>query len=507
MKPRQPFLLAILDGWGYKNSNGSNAVKIAKTPVIDGLMNEYPWTTLSASGENVGLPAGQMGNSEVGHLNIGAGRIVFQDFQRINKEIESGSFFKNQALLEAMKKVVKRNGTLHLMGLLSDGGVHSHINHLFALIDMAKETGVERVVTHPFLDGRDVPPRSAGRYVRMLEEKVNQSGLGKIRTIQGRYYAMDRDNRWDRISLSYGSIAKGKGRKAESALEAIDLSYNEGVDDEFLIPTVVGEPEAMEERDSVIFFNFRSDRTRQLTKAFIEKDFHQFNRGRNPVFPYFVTMTQYDDEFNVPVAYSPEIPKNTLADVLSQNGLKQLHIAETEKYAHVTFFLNGGVEEPKPGEERILIPSPKVKTYDLKPEMSAYEVGRETAKSVRSGKYDFIVVNFANCDMVGHTGNLEAAVRAVEAVDENVGIVLDSVLDVRGQAFITADHGNAEIMKNNSEPVTAHTTSPVMFISVTAKRKELRKGGSLGDIAPTILEVMDIRKPNEMTGVSLFAVK
>lgn len=496
--------LIICDGWGYRETNGSNAIRIANTPVTDNLMKLYPWTTLGASGEDVGLPEGQMGNSEVGHMNIGAGRVVLQEFQRINLSIRDGSFFKNSALKEAMVKAKKSNRTLHLMGLLSDGGVHSHINHIFALLDMACTLELKNVAIHAFLDGRDVPPRSAIKYIRMLEKKIADSKIGHIRTISGRYYAMDRDNRWERTALAYDAIVHSKGRNAATAEKAVEISYAEGKDDEFALPTVIGDVIPMQPEDTVIMFNFRPDRPRQLTRALIEREFKYFDRGKPEILPYLVTMTQYDDEFGVPVAFPPEKIRNTLADVLSEKGKRQLHIAETEKYAHVTYFFNGGEEEPKKGEDRILIPSPKVATYDLKPEMSAYEVAGETAKRINSGNYDFVVVNFANCDMVGHTGFINAAVKACEAVDSCVGIVLDAVESVEGIAFVTADHGNAELMEEDGVPFTAHTTSRVPFISVMPEKKRLRECGVLGDIAPTILEVMNLGKPEEMTGKSLF---
>jgi 2,3-bisphosphoglycerate-independent phosphoglycerate mutase len=505
LKVPRPFLLAILDGWGFSRSTRGNAIAAAKTPVIDDLLKEYPSTTLGASGEAVGLPPGQMGNSEVGHLNIGAGRLVLQDFQRINYSIRDGEFFRNETLLGAIRRAGTKGRTLHLMGLLSDGGVHSHIEHLFALLEMARSERLNNVCVHAFLDGRDVPPRSALRYIEMFEERAHEIGTGTIRTIMGRYYAMDRDNRWERTKLAYDAIVRAEGPRAGSAKEAIERSYDDGVDDEFLLPSVIGTPAPMTVDDSVIFFNFRPDRPRQLTRGLIAKDFGEFERGPAPPLPYLVTMTEYDDRFGVPFAFAPEEVREVLADVLAEHGKTQLHIAETEKYAHVTYFFNGGVEESKEGEDRVLVPSPKVATYDLKPEMSAYEVARETARRIASGKYDFIVLNFANGDMVGHTGIMEAAVKAVEAVDTNLGAVLVALRGAGGGAFVTGDHGKAEIMLgDNGSVCTAHSCAPVPFINATEEKSRLRSDGTLGDIAPTILEVLRIPKPAEMTGASLF---
>ena len=504
MKVPRPILLVILDGWGMNRSARGNAIAAARTPVMDRLLREYPSTILAASGEAVGLPPGQMGDSEVGHLNIGAGRLVRQDFQRINYSIKDGGFFLNEVLLRAIRHAGISGSTLHLMGLLSDGGVHSHIEHLFALLEMSKSERVTKVCVHAFLDGRDVPPRSALRYVRMLEDFSREIGTGSIRTIMGRYYAMDRDNRWERTKLAYDAIVRSEGSRAGSAEEAVRRSYEDGVDDEFLVPCVIGAPTQMSDKDAVVFFNFRPDRPRQLARALIEKDFDGFDRGTTPPFPFLVTMTEYDDQFGVPFAFAPEKVGGVLADVLSENGKTQLHIAETEKYAHVTYFFNGGVEEPKKGEDRVLIPSPKVATYDLKPEMSAYEVARETVRRIESGKYDFIVLNFANGDMVGHTGIMDAAVKAVEAVDKSLGAVLDELIDSGGGAFVTGDHGNAETMLDDGSTCTAHSCSSVPFISAIEERRKLRNGGTLGDIAPTILEVLRLPKPAEMTGTSLF---
>ncbi len=499
----RPFLLAILDGWGERESREANAIAMADTPIMDRLKADYPHTTLGSAGECVGLPVGQMGNSEVGHLNIGAGRLVLQDFQRINHSIERGDFYRNRALLSAIEHAVEHRSTLHLLGLLSDGGVHSHIEHLFALIEMAREAGLDSVVTHAFLDGRDVPPRSALEWVGQLDRMAGD-GVGAISTIEGRYYAMDRDNRWERIRLAYDAIVHAEGPAAASASEAVERSYAAGVDDEFLVPTVVGERVPMQALDSAIFFNFRPDRPRQLTLALTARDFREFDRGEGPVLPYLVTMTEYDEKFGLPVAFPPEKVRNVLADVLADSGKTQLHIAETEKYAHVTYFFNGGVEEPKAGEDRVLIPSPRVATYDLKPEMSAPGVADETVRRIQSARYDFIVLNFANCDMVGHTGFLDATVKAVEAVDAALGRVLDALFEAGGAAFITADHGNADEMVQDGSPCTAHSLSRVPFIDATPVGRSLRDDGTLGDIAPTVLEVMRLTQPSEMTGTSLF---
>jgi 2,3-bisphosphoglycerate-independent phosphoglycerate mutase len=496
-------MLIILDGWGIGCQDNTNAIALARSPVMDLLMRDYPWTSLGSAGEAVGLPPGQMGNSEVGHLNIGAGRLVLQDFQRLNHAIADGSFASNPQLISAIEHARSTGGTLHLLGLLSDGGVHSHIKHLMALIEMARRRGQLRTVTHAFLDGRDVPPRSALEYVRQLGEFTKKDGAGHIRTIAGRYYAMDRDNRWDRTKLSYDAIVHATGPRVASAVDAVEQSYAHGKDDEFLIPCVVAEAVPMEPRDSVIYFNFRPDRPRQLAEALIEPVFDKFDRG-DPVFPYVVTMTEYDERYNVPVAFPPMKVRQTLADVLAEHGKSQLHIAETEKYAHVTYFFNGGIEEPKVAEDRVLIPSPKVATYDMKPEMSAYEVTDEVTKRIETGKYDFIVLNFANGDMVGHSGLMEATVRAVETVDTCLGKVLDAAFGAGGAAFVTADHGNADKMLDDHHVCTAHSTSRVPFVNVTPEKRALRTGGSLGDIAPTVLEEMELPKPREMTGTSLF---
>jgi len=490
-------LLAILDGWGYSNSKIGNAIYYAHTPNFDEYMARYPHTLLEASGEAVGLPAGQMGNSEVGHLNIGAGRIVYQESMKILKAIEDGSFFENKVLKEAMEKAKKSK--LHLMGLIGDGGVHAMMGHLYALLEMAKEMGVKEVYIHCFLDGRDTPPKSAIKHIRQLEEKIGEIGIGEIASLIGRYFAMDRDKKWDRTKKAYDMLVKGRRRLVKNAEEGIKIAYENGETDEFIQPTVIEGKSRIENGDVVIFFNFRPDRARQLTEAFIRDDFHAF--PRLPLKVHFVTLTQYDDSFNAPAAFKAEKIKNTLGEVLARHKLKQLRIAETEKYAHVTYFFNGGEEKPFEGEDRCLIPSPKVATYDLKPEMSAYEVTEEVIRRIESRKYDFIVLNYANPDMVGHTGIWKAILKALEVVDECIGKVVDAVMKQDGIAIVTSDHGNAEEMLEDGMPKTAHTTNPVPFILIGAD-ENLRKG-NLGDIAPTILEFLDIEKPEEMSGRSL----
>ena len=507
---KKPLMLMILDGWGLNPEKKANAILNANTPNYDKLMKEFPNTILEASGLAVGLPEGQMGNSEVGHLNIGAGRIVYQDFTRISQDIKSGGFFKNPVLVWAMDNALNHNKSLHLMGLLSDGGVHSHIEHLKALLDMAKLKNLHKVYLHAFLDGRDVPPANAQKYIDEIEEYMKKIGVGKIATISGRYYAMDRDKRWDRTEKAYNAIVFGEGLKSRSATEAIRQSYERKETDEFVVPTVVtdenGQPVAtVEPGDSIIFFNFRPDRARQLTYAFCKEDFDGFSR-KNGYFPVsYVCFTEYDATVkNAKIAYGPESLDNILAQVLSDAGLRQLRIAETEKYAHVTFFFNGGEEKAYPGEDRILIPSPKVATYDLKPEMSAYEVADKVIEKINEDIYDVIILNFANPDMVGHTGVYEAAVKAIEAVDKCIGKVAKCIEEKGGTLLVTADHGNAEQMLDyeTGEPHTAHTCNPVPFILMSHKPYKLRHG-KLADIAPTILELLNLEKPKEMTGESL----
>lgn len=502
-KLNAPIALIIMDGWGVGDAQSTtNAVNVGKTPVIDGLTAKYPHAQLACSGEAVGLPDGQMGNSEVGHTNIGAGRIVYQELTRITKAIREGAFFKNPVFLDVINAVKKKNGALHLMGLLSDGGVHSHNSHLYALLQLAKQEGVENVFVHAFLDGRDVPPSSAADYLAELEAKLKEIGIGKIATISGRYYAMDRDKRWDRVQKAYNAIALGEGVKQASSELAIKNSYEEDTTDEFVVPVVVGNYAGMASNDGAIFFNFRPDRARELTHAFVDTTFDGFVRNEDLKIP-FATMTQYEKGMNVEIAYKPESLTNTLGEYVSKLGYTQLRIAETEKYAHVTFFFNGGIEQPYEGEDRILVPSPKVATYDLQPEMSAIEVTDKVVEAILS-KYDFIILNYANGDMVGHTGVMEAAVKAVETVDTCVGRFVDAIKQVGGTVCITADHGNAEKMldEETKEAFTAHTTNPVPFIVVSDKVKEV-KDGALCDIAPTLLKLAGLEVPAEMTGKAL----
>lgn len=505
-KPK-PITLIVLDGFGLGEPSEKNAIHVASKPNLNRIFAQYPFARLGASGLDVGLPEGQMGNSEVGHLNLGAGRIVYQDFTRINLSIKDGSFFRNEVLNEAFNFAEKNNGKVHLMGLVSDGGVHSHLEHLFALLELAKKRNFHNVVIHAFLDGRDTPPKSALGYIQQLERKIEELQVGKIGTVSGRYYAMDRDKRWDRTKKAFDAIVYGIGIKAESAEKAVASAYERGETDEFVQPTVIEGCGScyLSRGDSVIFFNFRPDRARQLTKALTFEDFSEFERGEYKPEIYFVCMTEYDATFNLPIAFPPEKLVNILADVLEENNLKQLRIAETEKYAHVTFFFNGGDEKPRKGEDRILIPSPKVPTYDLKPEMSAYEVTKTLIEKIYTNEYDFILVNYANPDMVGHTGVFEAAVRAIEVVDECVGKVVEAVINLGGEAIITADHGNADMMYDEKGGYhTAHTVSEVPFVYVSEiRRPVLRKRGILADVAPTILHAFGIDKPAEMTGESM----
>ncbi len=508
---KKPTVLMILDGYGLNNNTEGNAIYEAKTPVMDKLMKEYPFVKGNASGMAVGLPEGQMGNSEVGHLNMGAGRIVYQDLTRITKEIEDGDFFANKALLEAVENCKKHDSDLHLYGLVSDGGVHSHITHIYGLLELAKRNGLTKVYVHCFLDGRDTPPASGKGYIEQLEAKMKELGVGQVASVQGRYYVMDRDNRWDRVEKGYAALVYGEGVEAESATEAVQASYDKEVNDEFVVPIVIkkdGKPVAtIKENDSVIFFNFRPDRAREITRALCCEDFDGFER-RNGYFKLkYVCFSEYDVTIpNKIVAFEKIKLTQTFGEYLSKLGLKQARIAETEKYAHVTFFFNGGVEEANPGEDRILVPSPKVATYDLQPEMSAYLVADKLCEAIKSGKYDVIIVNFANPDMVGHTGIEPAAIKAIETVDECVGKAYEALLSVDGQMFICADHGNAEqlIDTETKAPFTAHTTNPVPFILVNYKEGyTLKEGGKLADIIPTMLEMMEIEKPAEMTGESL----
>ncbi len=508
MSGKRPTALIILDGFGLSDYPEGDATKKANTPTVDKLYATRPHAKLSASGEDVGLVAGQMGDSNVGHLNIGAGRVVYQDVARISKAIRDGELQTNPALVKAMEDAKDRDGTLHFMGLVSPGGVHSHTDHLYALLAMAKDFGLTKVCVHAFLDGRDTPPTSGKGYVETLEAKMAEIGVGEIALVSGRYYAMDRDKRWERVELAYKAMVQGEGRKASSALDAIQYAYDHDENDEFVIPTVIEKDGApvgtVQNGDAVIFFNFRSDRARQITWAFTNDDFNGFERPGGRLDLTYVCMTQYDINVKAPVAFAPQDLKNTLGEYLGSQGKTQLRIAETEKYAHVTFFFNGGVEEPFPGEDRELVPSPKVATYDLQPEMSAPEVTKRVVEKIQSGKYDCIVLNYANCDMVGHTGIMEAAIKAVEAVDSGLAQVLDAIEAQGGQALITADHGNAEQMldPDSNEVFTAHTSNLVPIWLFNGGDKTI-KDGILADLAPSILDLMGLEKPAEMTGSSL----
>lgn len=512
---KKPTVLMILDGYGLNDRTEGNAVAEARTPVMDKLMAEYPFVRGNASGMAVGLPEGQMGNSEVGHLNMGAGRIVYQELTRITKEIQDGTFFENPALLKAVENCKKNDSALHLFGLLSDGGVHSHITHLYGLLELAKRNGLEKVYVHCFLDGRDTPPASGKEFAEALEKKMQEIGVGKIATVMGRYYAMDRDNNYDRVKLAYDAMTRSEGLTAESGPAGIQASYDKEETDEFVKPTVVvenGVPVAsIKDQDSIIFFNFRPDRAREITRAFCDDDFKGFERGKRLDVTY-VCFSDYDPTIpNKDVAFHKIAVTNTFGEWLAANNMTQARIAETEKYAHVTFFFNGGVEEPNAGEDRILVNSPKdVATYDLKPEMSAYEVCDKLTGAIRSGKYDVIIINFANPDMVGHTGVEAAAIKAVEAVDECVGKAVEAVKEMDGVLFICADHGNAEQLVDyeTGAPFTAHTTNQVPFILVNYDPAyTLREGGCLADIVPTLIEVMGKEQPAEMTGKSLLQKK
>ena len=500
---KTPTTLIIMDGFGLTAPDAGNAVANAETPNLDRMFRDCPNCKLSASGLDVGLPNGQMGNSEVGHTNMGAGRVVFQDLPNISREIENGAFFKNPAYLEAMDNCREWGSSLHLMGLLSDGGVHSHITHLFALLKMAKEQGIQKVYVHCFLDGRDVPPSSGKSYVEQLQNKINELGVGEIATVMGRYYAMDRDKRWDRVQRAYDAIACGEAPFEADAAQAVQKSYDAGVTDEFVEPVVCSKDGHLHEHDSIIFFNFRPDRAREISRCFVDEDFNEVNRKTGFIPVTYICTTEYDSTLpNVTVAYPRRKLENIFGEYISKLGLTQLRIAETEKYAHVTFFFNGGVEQVFPGEDRVLIPSPKVATYDLQPEMSAYQVTEEAVKRIESGAYDVIILNFANCDMVGHTGVYEAACKAVSVVDECVGRVVEATSRMGGVSLITADHGNAERMVDkDGSPFTAHTTNLVPLCIVGAN-VQLRDG-RLADIAPTMLDLMGLEKPAEMDGQTL----
>ena len=502
---KKPIALIIMDGFGIAPKYG-NAIDYARTPHLDQLFFKNPVTMIGASGLDVGLPHGQMGNSEVGHTNMGAGRIVYQELTRITKSIEDGDFFENEAMNKAIDNCKANDSSLHLFGLLSPGGVHSHNTHLYGILELAKRKGLSKVYIHAFLDGRDVPPSSAKEYVAEAVEKCAEIGVGKIATISGRYYAMDRDNRWERVEKAYAAIVYGEGVQETDPVQAVQNSYDNGVTDEFMLPAVIAGGDTVKANDSVIFYNFRPDRAREITRTFVDDDFNGFER-RNGRFPVtYVCMTQYDATMpNVDVAFKPQKLVNTLGEYLSDNGLTQLRIAETEKYAHVTFFFNGGVEKQYEGEDRILVKSPAVATYDMQPHMSAYEVTEKCVDAIKSGKYDVVILNFANCDMVGHTGVFEAAVKAVEAVDWGVKKVSDAIAEMGGVTCITADHGNADRMiDKDGTPFTAHTTNPVPFCVVGYDEcKELRAGGVLADIAPTMLDIMGLPQPEEMTGKSM----
>lgn len=512
---KKPTVLMILDGFGLNDKKDANAIAIAKTPVIDRLMAEYPFVKGNASGMAVGLPEGQMGNSEVGHINMGAGRIVYQELTRITKEIQDGTFFQNAALLAAIDNCKRNNSDLHLYGLLSDGGVHSHNTHLYGLLELAKRHGLKNVYVHAFLDGRDTPPASGKSFVEALWEQMMILGVGKIATVMGRYYAMDRDNRWDRVEKAYRAMVYGEGEMADSGVLAVQNSYDAETYDEFVLPTVVMENKkpvaTIKENDSIIFFNFRPDRAREITRAFCDEEFKGFDRGAKRMNLTYVCFSEYDITIsNKVVAFHKITINNTFGQFLAKNHKTQLRLAETEKYAHVTFFFNAGVEVPNEGEDRILVNSPKVATYDLQPEMSAYKVADHLVEAIKSQKYDVIIVNFANPDMVGHTGVLDAAIKAIEAVDECVGKAVEALLSVDGQMFICADHGNAEQLLDytTNEPFTAHTINPVPFILVNYdKDYTLGEGGCLADIIPTMIDMMGMEKPEEMTGKSLLKKK
>lgn len=507
---KKPVVLCIMDGFGYNPSDFGNAIRSAKTPRLDEIMKNNPMTYIGASGMDVGLPDGQMGNSEVGHTNIGAGRVVYQELTRITKAVQDGDFFTNEALVGAVENCKANQSALHLIGLLSDGGVHSHNTHLYALLELAKKNGLSKVYVHCLLDGRDVPPSSGVAFVEELERKCAEIGVGKIATVMGRFYAMDRDNMWDRVGMAYRAMVEREGIAAKSAADAVRASYEtidedgKNLTDEFVLPTVCEDGAAISANDSVIFFNFRPDRAREITRPFVDPAFTGFER--KAFFPvYYVCMTQYDAEMpNVHVAFKPQALENTMGEYLSKLGKTQLRIAETQKYAHVTFFFNGGEEKVYPGEDRVLIDSPKISTFDLKPEMSAYEVCDAACKEILSGKYDVVILNYANCDMVGHTGIFDAAVKAVEAVDTCVGKLTDAVRQMDGVILITADHGNADKMyEDDGSPFTAHTTNPVPLVVVGKACTLKKEGGRLCDLSPTMLDIMGLEQPKEMTGVSL----
>ncbi|MDQ7032915.1 MAG: 2,3-bisphosphoglycerate-independent phosphoglycerate mutase [Desulfonauticus sp.] len=500
----KPTLLLILDGYGLAQPGPGNAIALASTPNLDKLFSRYPHTTLKACGKSVGLPEGQMGNSEVGHLNLGAGRIVDQDIVRINKAIEDGSLCENPVLNALIARTKNTTGRIHLLGLLSDGGVHSLQTHVYALVKCLKSKGIHSVYIHCFLDGRDTPPQSAQKYVKELKDFLEQEQIGQIASLSGRYYAMDRDKHWERTQLAYDCLVSGKGRKANCPLQAIDTAYKQGETDEFIKPTVIeGVDGTLQDGDGILFFNFRADRIRQICQSLFDPNFKEFEREKFPNL-YIVTMTEYEHNFSLPVLFPPLVLKNILGEVVSHLGLKQLRIAETEKYAHVTYFFNGGQETPFEGEDRILVPSPReVATYDQKPEMSVFEVADKLKQAIKTKQYDLYICNFANLDMVGHTGIIPAVIKACEAVDSCVGKVVEAMLSIGGQVILTADHGNAEDMLDGQKPKTSHSTNPVPFILISENMCPKLKPGKLGDVAPTILHLWDIDKPKEMTGLSL----
>jgi len=509
LKRPKPLVLLILDGFGHREEQDNNAIKLAKTPCWDQLQTSCPTTLLDCAGNAVGLPDQQMGNSEVGHLHIGSGRLIRQELSKVSAAIQDESFFSNQVLCEAVDKAIEKEKALHIMGLLSPGGVHSHELHIAAMIELAVKRGLKKVYLHAFLDGRDVPPKSAMDSIKLMQEKFSELGTGQIISIIGRFYAMDRDSRWDRVEAAHNLIAKGKTeQKAKTAVEGLEQAYARDETDEFVLPTAIlnedGKTIHLDPEDSVVFMNFRADRAREISKSLTEKDFDGFDRGCVPHQGYFATLTQYHQDFDYSVAYPPVDVKNGLGEVLSDAGMKQLRLAETEKYAHVTFFLNGGRDEPFKNEERILVPSPKVKTYDMQPEMSAAEVTDHLVKAIKGGEFDVIICNYANCDMVGHTGVLDAAIIAVQTIDSALQQLIGALKEVDGQMLITADHGNIEQMvgKGTGQPHTAHTTNlvPLVYVGGT---KSLNDGGCLSDLAPTMLDILGVPQPKEMTGRSL----
>ncbi|MBC3767029.1 2,3-bisphosphoglycerate-independent phosphoglycerate mutase [Neptunicella marina] len=508
MTNRKPLVLIILDGWGYREDPTNNAIAQANTPVLDKLKQDFPNTLISGSGLDVGLPDGQMGNSEVGHVNLGAGRIVYQDFTRITKAIQDGDFNQNPVLVENIDKAVSKDKAVHIMGLLSEGGVHSHQDHIFAAIKLAAKRGANKIYLHAFLDGRDTPPRSAEQPLKQAEALFAELGVGKVASLVGRYYAMDRDNRWDRVQAAYDLITQGKGKNAATALEGLQQAYDDDKNDEFVPATTIGDAVSVEDGDAVLFMNFRADRAREITRAFVETDFDGFDREKTPQLAGFVMLTQYAASINAPIAFAPEELKNVMGEWLAKHNKTQLRISETEKYAHVTFFYSGGREELYEGEDRILVKSPDVATYDLQPEMNSTELTDKLVEAIESQKYDAIICNYPNGDMVGHTGVMEAAIKACEAVDACIGRVVEALKKVEGECLITADHGNAEKMVDveSGQAHTAHTSDPVPFIYF-GRNADARSGGTLSDVAPTMLHLMGMPQPQEMTGKPIVTLK